>query len=175
MKTRAYFTIEYIPEGPDDPEIEPAVIEFDEFSIKQDRPIEVIRDSDGRALELIPDPVTTTVIKGTQFRKPAKQPTFKPVEVCIGEEKVGVARVVGEDSSPEDLVITASMVTLDANKLPGLHRDGPARDQDIQWVFTVNGHEGMTIRSYRAGSMRGSDTHVLEDVVFRRVVEAAVG
>ena len=27
MKTRGYFTIEYLPEGPDDPEIEPAVIE----------------------------------------------------------------------------------------------------------------------------------------------------
>jgi hypothetical protein len=167
MKTRAYFTIEYIPEGPEDPEIEPAVIEFDEVSFSQERAVRREEDAAGNFVRFVPDATWHTVIRGTVVEK---QPTFKAVEILVGDEKVGVARVVGEDSSPDDLVITASMVTLDANKLPGLHRDGPVRDQDIQWVFTVNGHEGMTIRSYRAGSMRGCDTHVLKDVVFRRVV-----
>ena len=68
MKTRAYFTIEYISEGPDDPEIEPAVIEFDTISIEQHRPVYSERDPDGNTIRLVPDPTTTTVIRGTRTR-----------------------------------------------------------------------------------------------------------
>ena len=66
MKTRAYITIEYIPEGPDDPEIEPAIIEFDECSLKSHRDIHYERDAEGNFVRLIPDPTTTTVFTGTK-------------------------------------------------------------------------------------------------------------
>jgi hypothetical protein len=66
MKTRAFFTIEYIAETSDEPEIEPAVIEFDTFSIEQHRPVYSERDLDGHTIRLVPDPTTTTVIRGIQ-------------------------------------------------------------------------------------------------------------
>jgi hypothetical protein len=130
VKTRAYFTIEYVPEGPDDPEIEPAVIEFDDFSIEQSRPVHAEYDVSGQVTRLVPDPVTTTKIVGKEYED-LKDPKFKPVEVHCGEDQVGVARVTGVESSPDDLVITVSMVTLDSTSLPGRHREGPFRERGV--------------------------------------------
>ena len=64
MKTRSYFTIEYFPES-GEPEIPTAVIEFDEFTFNQKRPVHHERDAAGNTIRLVPDPVTTTVITGT--------------------------------------------------------------------------------------------------------------
>ena len=65
MKTRGYFTIEYIPEAGESA-IPPAVIEFDEFTLSQNRPVKVVHSDRGEASALVPDPVTTTTICGTK-------------------------------------------------------------------------------------------------------------
>ena len=68
MKTRGYFTIEYIPEDSDDPEIEPAVIEFDEFTFQEHRDVRREDDAEGNFVRFVPDRTIHYEIKGARTK-----------------------------------------------------------------------------------------------------------
>ena len=59
-------TIEWLEPDSNGNAVPPAVLEFDTFEIKQDRPVHRVFPSEDGPSELVPDPTTMTVIRGTR-------------------------------------------------------------------------------------------------------------